>query len=486
MRPTNYRSLMLATVFSAAFVGASSVFAEEADPTSNGSFFCAPALPDIVQANSSSAKSSLDLNQLAIEAVSDSSDDSLTAVNQLRDAGPAGLDALFAAYQNDINRYRKAKTARSVDPHWQRISEALDAVGGQYDCSSSHLYWYTDLDTAKTAAEKTGKPILSLRLLGKLTDQFSCANSRYFRSTLYTNQAISEALRTRYILHWQTVRPVPQVTIDFGDGRKLERTLTGNSIHYVLDSQGRVVDALPGLYGPQAFLEGLQTASTTIDQMKSLTNEAREVFLRKYHADQSKLIQTSWQKDLAELGVVASDGVQSNKEVRAKMQTPNAATAGRMAITKYSAERPLLVPVNDQETLAAKTDDAMWTRIAQLHRSDARLDEASMAYIESQNPTAGRAMPLAQSKAVAETPILRLVRTLQNTIAIDSVRNEYTFHRQIHDWFANGKVTPEVDVNDLNEMVYAELFLTPSSDPWLGLLPRDAYTALENNGLSKN
>ena len=39
------------------------------------------------------------------------------------------------------------------------------------------------------------------------------------------------------------------------------------------------------------------------------------------------------------------------------------------------------------------------------------------------------------------------------------------------------------DVNALNERVYAELFLTPSSDPWLGLLPPDTYTALENDGV---
>ena len=142
--------------------------------------------------------------------------------------------------------------------------------------------------------------------------------------------------------------------------------------------------------------------------------------------------------------------------------------------------------VEREATLSAKTDETVWTQIAMLHRADAQLDTASKAYIESQNPTAGRAMPLAASKAVIETPLLRMVRTLQNTIAIDSVRNEYTFHRQIHDWFAGGKVLPSVDVNDLNEMVYAELFLTPSSDPWLGLLPRDAYTALENDGLSKN
>jgi hypothetical protein len=50
------------------------------------------------------------------------------------------------------------------------------------------------------------------------------------------------------------------VTIDFGDGRKLEQTLTGNSIHYVLDSDGRPIDAIPGLYSPQVFLENLKDA----------------------------------------------------------------------------------------------------------------------------------------------------------------------------------------------------------------------------------
>ena len=41
------------------------------------------------------------------------------------------------------------------------------------------------------------------------------------------------------------------------------------------------------------------------------------------------------------------------------------------------------------------------------------------------------------------------------------------------------------DVTALNERVYAELFLTPSSDPWLGLLPPDTYTALEEDGVCR-
>jgi hypothetical protein len=37
--------------------------------------------------------------------------------------------------------------------------------------------------------------------------------------------------------------------------------------------------------------------------------------------------------------------------------------------------------------------------------------------------------------------------------------------------------------DQLNAKVYAELFLTPDSDPWLGLVPRDTFTALEDDGL---
>ena len=279
---------------------------------------------------------------------------------------------------------------------------------------------------------------------------------------------------------------MPKVTIDFGDGRKLERTLTGNSIHYVLDTQGRVIDALPGLYGPKAFLHGLQTAEGAIDQMKSLNNEQREIFVRQYHADQSKLILAAWQKDLTDLRIPSTAMNQKAKRSQTKAMPEDAATAGKLAMTKYIAEQPLVTSVNNPDALASKTDDTIWTQIARLHQSDAQLDDASIAYIASQNPTAGRAMPLTASKAMIENPLMRLVRSLQGTIAIDSIKNEYTFHRQIHDWFAGGKVAPAIDVNDLNEMVYAELFLTPSSDPWLGLLPRDAYTALENDGLSKN
>jgi hypothetical protein len=110
----------------------------------------------------------------------------------------------------------------------------------------------------------------------------SCANSRLFRIVLYANEQVSNLLRERFVLHWQSVRPVPRVMIDFGDGRKMERTLTGNSIHYVLDSEGRVIDALPGMYGPSAFLRELSRISSVVETLSEVRTDERNPALRRY------------------------------------------------------------------------------------------------------------------------------------------------------------------------------------------------------------
>jgi len=122
----------------------------------------------------------------------------------------------------------------------------------------SGLTWFTDFTAAVAEARRTQRPILSLRLLGRLDEELSCANSRMFRRLLYPEARINRMLRERYVLHWESLRPVPIVTIDFGDGRRLVRTLTGNSVHLVLDTHGRPVDAMPGLVTPDVFVQWLE------------------------------------------------------------------------------------------------------------------------------------------------------------------------------------------------------------------------------------
>jgi hypothetical protein len=391
------------------------------------------------------------------------------AILSLRQQGYAGIQAFLNTYKDDL------KSERSQP----KLKAALDSICQQKDCDASGLYWYTDLKLAEAAARASGKPILSLRLLGNLNEELSCANSRFFRTVLYPNAEVSQLLRDRFILHWQSVRPVPKVTIDFGDGRKLERTLTGNSIHYILDSNGRPVDALPGLYSPRAFYRQLLVSEKAVKQATSLASPPKVVeFWRQYHRDRLAEIQTNWDKDLSRLGqssqplpgIVASTSLSqretslSQREVSLSQQAPNAETAGRIAIGKAVVEMPILrrtavLPTNQ---IATKMDDPIWARLTPLYTNDARLDANSQMVIRR------KLSPGQSYKAV--------LQRFENAIAQDSIRNEYLLYPQIQQWFIGWSNAS--DLQALNERVYAELFLTPNSDPWLGLLPQDTYTGI--------
>jgi hypothetical protein len=54
-------------------------------------------------------------------------------------------------------------------------------------------------------------------------------------------------------------------------------------------------------------------------------------------------------------------------------------------------------------------------------------------------------------------------------------------HTKLYEWLVNDPVRD--DVEKLNEKVYETLFLTPGSDPWLGLFSPEIYTALDNGGV---
>ena len=129
-----------------------------------------------------------DLTALALRAMSEDPEEADAAVTALRAQGAEGLSALTSAYRAAIDRHRADPTL--VEPMWPRLAAALDAVAAQKDAWASGLYWYTDLDAAKAEAQRTGRPILSLRLLGTLDTEFSCANSRFFRTVLYPNAQV--------------------------------------------------------------------------------------------------------------------------------------------------------------------------------------------------------------------------------------------------------------------------------------------------------
>ncbi|WP_258040821.1 hypothetical protein [Pseudanabaena sp. BC1403] len=404
------------------------------------------------------------LDSLVQQAASKDQVTSQQAIAKLREFKNVGVDAFWNAYQKDL-------------PNNSQLRATLDAICQQKDCDASRLYWYKDLEAAKTASKESGKPILSLRLLGNLNDELSCANSRFFRTALYPNAGVSQLLRDRFILHWQSERPVPKVTIDFGDGRKLEQTLTGNSIHYVLDSDGRPIDAIPGLYSPQAFMENLKDA----EGAEKLLNNTNDVKLRrevlvKYHRDRLAKIERNWQSDLKRLNLPAQRLLEP-----IAIRTPanvDATIASRLTFGKMAVEMPTLTrtpsaPISEviPPSPFAKLSDANWARLARLFQNRVYLDQGSLKLMER--------------KLSPSASMTTVVNSFERAIAQDTVRNEYVFHAQIHSWFANGEFIGNENLNgnslalnSLNRRVYDQLFLTPASDPWLGLVNENVYTGI--------
>ena len=421
-------------------------------------------LPLVLFATSTSFATSL-----ADKAASENVAESAAAIEELRSLGPAGLNELMKRYADEIKKHIDDPTLKP-DAEWQRITKALDAVSGQKNSYVSGLYWYTDLKEAQKVAVQSNKPILSLRLLGRLTDELSCANSRFFRTVLYSNAEIASVLRDRFVLHWQSERPAPIVTIDFGDGRKLQRTITGNSIHYVLDSAGLPIEAFPGLYGSQAFLRNLVESETLFKSLADKNGQNRDFALRGHYIVSNNKISLAWYTDIAKTGGKLPEGfsvaVGPNGEITAINITS-------LAITKAAIETNILRSMTrTSEALKRITDETAWRTIAALHARDAILDSRSIALIKRQNPS------------LSDKEFAAMLQKFQASLALDTVRNQYLMRPKLYAWLSQDP--SRNDLEKFNEKVYAELFLTPRSDAWLGLLDKDAYTAIDNGGVSKN
>jgi hypothetical protein len=385
------------------------------------------------------------------------------AVKTLREMGPDGLLTVLAEYSEAIERFKKTGEA---DADWKRIAAVIDGVAMQKDAYASGLYWYTDLDEAKRVAKKQSKPILTLRLLGNLNEEFSCANSRLFRSILYPNSAVSKYLRDNYILHWTSVRPAPRITIDFGDGRKIERTITGNSIHYIIDADGSIIDGLPGLYSPNAFLANLRAADIAFENAASKPANQKALSLFEYRKKSFERIKK--ERAIA----IQSTGVEMTETRTGTL----AILAAPMAVAKMEVvDEYSILRIYDNFAKfepSIKFDD--WEKLSKVYAPDLDVDANTVAMVRRQNAKTG----------LTKAEFDGLFAKLENFIALDTTRNDFLFHTKIYEWLNTGR-SSNVEVEAFNARVYDQLFQTPNTDKWLGLYSSDVYTALDGNGIIK-
>jgi hypothetical protein len=374
------------------------------------------------------------------------------AIAALRRGGQPSVDAMLAAHE------RVTGDAASEE----RFRTALDQVCRQADCLWSGLYWYTDLDEAKEVAKATQRPILSLRLLGDLGVEMSCANSRYFRTVLYPNREIAAYLRDHFVLYWSSERPVPIVTIDFGDGRVLHRTITGNSIHYLLDETGRPLDALPGLYAPKAFLAQLHEMVWLYDQWSQAPENAREEYLCAYHGMRARSAAETRRRDDPK----ATEAVR-----QARLEHPAYAwEVSRLAVSKSGGEAAMFGKISFGTSSVVPVPAATERLAASADFLD--IDDNALSLIREKRA------PLHES----EESTVRALESFRATLSADTLQNEYLLRPQIHLLFRDH---PRLTFAELNERVYADVFKTPREDPWLGLRSDETFTALTAEGVEE-
>lgn len=108
---------------------------------------------------------------------------------------------------------------------------------------------------------------------------------------LFSSDPVATFINNQFEPVWVSVRDVPTVTIDFGNGSKIVRTLNGNVATYALTADGTILDILPGIYRPEAYLNQLDQMAKLHRYVSFAADGKRmDQRLKDYHTKQAELI----------------------------------------------------------------------------------------------------------------------------------------------------------------------------------------------------
>jgi hypothetical protein len=180
---------------------------------------------------------------------------------------------------------------------------------------------------------------------------------------LFSRDDVAMYINKNFEPVWESVRPVPLVRIDFGNGTVLTRTLHGNIATYACAADGQVLDVLPGIYAPAPYIVGLQQLRLLANYVDQKGKDNREARLRDYHKGQADALKKKVLPDqfinMADMSKKAIEGrveailVPGGKQPRPVMPK---APAGQRA---------------DEPKLTSTEDLANWKALAE----DTRLNE---------------------------------------------------------------------------------------------------------------
>lgn len=102
---------------------------------------------------------------------------------------------------------------------------------------------------------------------------------------LFSSDTLSKYINDHFEPAWESVRPVPLITIDFGNGHTITRTLNGNVATHVCNADGTVLDILPGVYTAEVYRKQLE--QFVLLHRYAMDRGVPEARMKDYHEQQS-------------------------------------------------------------------------------------------------------------------------------------------------------------------------------------------------------
>ena len=250
---------------------------------------------------------------------------------------------------------------------------------------------------------------------------------------MLSDPKVASFINSEFISCWESVRPVPKVTIDFGNGQVLKRTLQGNTVIYLCLPDGRVIDAFPGVYTPNDFLSEIGKSLKLLRQQKNGVEPEKILAWHKSQitdAIKSEKMRTTYSKALVESPLLKA----LNISPRFEISSPNQ-------------------PVNDKAIVVEDTKAAFIAvsrKLEDVSKQPATVEQLRKTY-----------------SSLPKNEKLSPAKLGERAVQIDSRNNLILVRPAVHLLFANYQNLPFPD--ECRDQIYKEILHVPIDDPYLGL-----------------
>jgi hypothetical protein len=265
---------------------------------------------------------------------------------------------------------------------------------------------------------------------------------------LFSNDNVAAFIGQNFEPVWEMVREVPIIRIDFGGGNVLTRTLHGNILTSVCTADGRMLDALPGIYEPATYIDQLDEFRLLAQIFNRQPANTRDGWVRKYHEAAVAAIKA---------GQPPARFLETKRFVpigKGMIEQPTEAILARGG----QPRNPLGQPVPPKGAPVGPIPKSIIERPTE----KVIVLPAPPAPVLAKTPISGDAAELARWTALME----------------DTKLNETTRRRQIHEMLAKeGPVAPA----KVLKPIYKDVLHADLDDPYLGLGP----TLFENYPFAK-